>query len=85
MFYCHGITAIIIALYGGGVKLCRVELPGFPGVYKDPAASGAQPGPLSRNFPPLSRRKRPQKRDVPPCPGTENRAVYALAVFPAVQ
>ena len=39
----------------------------------------------TRNFPPLSRRKRPQKRDVPPCPGTENRAVYALAVFPAVQ
>lgn len=30
-------------------------------------------------------RKRLQKRDVPPCPGTENRAVYALAVFPAVQ
>lgn len=30
-------------------------------------------------------RKPPQKRDVPPCPGTENRAVYALAVFPAVQ
>ena len=22
-------TAVIIALYGGGVKLCRVELPGF--------------------------------------------------------
>lgn len=25
------------------------------------------------------------KADVPPCPGTENRAVYALAVFPAAQ
>lgn len=29
MFYAHGMTAAIIALYGGGVKLCRVELPGF--------------------------------------------------------
>lgn len=85
MFYGHGMTAAIIAPYSSGVKLCRVELPGFPGVRKDPAALLTQPGPLSRNFPLLSRRKRPQKRDVPPCPGTENRAVYALAVFPAVQ
>lgn len=29
MFYGHGMIAAIIALYGGGVKLCRVELPGF--------------------------------------------------------
>lgn len=85
MFYGHGMTAAIIAPYSSGVKLCRVELPGFPRMHKDPAALLAQPGPLSRNFPLLSRRKRPQKRDVPPRPGTENRAVYALAVFPAVQ
>ena len=55
MFYGHGMTAVIIALYGGGVKLCRVELPGFPRMHKDPAALLTQPGPLSRNFPPLSR------------------------------
>ena len=55
MFYGHGITAAIIAPYSSGVKLCRVELPGFPGVCKDPAALLTQPGPLSRNFPPLSR------------------------------
>ena len=85
MFYGHGMTAAIIAPYSSGVKLCWGELPGFPGVCKDPAALLTQPGPLSRNFPPLSRRKPPQKRDVPPCPGTENRAVYALAVFPAMQ
>jgi len=29
MFYDHGMTVVIIALYRGGVKLCRVELPGF--------------------------------------------------------
>ena len=29
MFYGHGMTVVIIALYRGGVKLCRVELPGF--------------------------------------------------------
>lgn len=59
MFYGHGITAAIIAPYSSGVKLCWGELPGFPGVCKDPAALLTQPGPLSRNFPPLSRRKRP--------------------------
>ena len=40
---------------------------------------------LSREMLALYRDKNPQKRDIPPCPGTENRAVYALAVFPAVQ
>ena len=29
MFYGHGMIVVIIALYRGGVKLCRVELPGF--------------------------------------------------------
>lgn len=29
MFYGHGMTALIIALYRSGVKLFRVELPGF--------------------------------------------------------
>ena len=29
MFYGHEMTVVIIALYRGGVKLCRVELPGF--------------------------------------------------------
>ena len=29
MFYGHGMIAVIIALYRNGVKLCRVELPGF--------------------------------------------------------
>lgn len=29
MFYGHGMTAVIIALYRSGVKLCRVEFLGF--------------------------------------------------------
>lgn len=29
MFYDHVMTVVIIALYRSGVKLCRVELPGF--------------------------------------------------------
>ena len=29
MFYGYGMSFVIIALYRGGVKLCRVELPGF--------------------------------------------------------
>lgn len=55
MFYVHGMIAVIIALHSDGVKLCRVELPGFPRMHKDPAALLAQPGPLSRDFPLMSR------------------------------